>query len=95
MDEVLGGASAGADRVLVGAAPVPPSGAAPARAGGKRFRLEVVVARQLEVSPGPIAPVTLAAARRKIKAGEVAVSGCDSASLDPGQLVGAGEVVLL
>lgn len=74
-----------------GAAPVSPSGAAPARRGA---RLDVVVARLLSPGAGPIPPVALAQARRRIKDGSVDVSGRSAGELKPGLLVGAGEVVL-
>jgi hypothetical protein len=77
-------------RVRGGAAPVSPSGAAPARL----VRLEVVVARLLRPGAGPIAPVDLVAARRRIASGGVDVSGRGAGELEPGLLVGAGEVVL-
>jgi hypothetical protein len=84
--EVTGGVG----RVRGGAAPVSPSGAAPARL----VRLEVVVARLLRPGAGPIAPVDLVAARRRIAGGGVDVSGRGAGELEPGLLVGAGEVVL-
>jgi hypothetical protein len=83
-------ASAGVGTVPVGAAPVSPSGAAPARL----VRLDVVVARALYGGSGQLAPVELAAARRLIRAGGVDVSGRGVHELAPDLLVGAGEVVL-
>jgi hypothetical protein len=84
-------ASGAAGTVPGGAAP-PPSGVAPARRS-VLHRLDVVVARQLDGGPGQIPPAVLAAARRRIKAGDVVVDGHDGELL-PGLLVSAGTVVL-
>jgi hypothetical protein len=88
-------ASAAARRVRGGAAPSSPSGVAPSVS---RVRLEVVVARVLDGGGrGPVPPARLADARRLIRAGRVRVSGrpVSAGSLDPGLLVGPGEVEVL
>jgi hypothetical protein len=73
-----------------GAAPVPPSGAAPARP--RVVRLDMVVARVLEPGSGPVTPVARARALAAIKAGRVDVQGvgvCKDASVNvsPGAVV--------
>lgn len=97
-------ASAAPSTVHGGAAPVPPSGAAPVRAEWEREqdvprppsrvrpRLEVVVARACSSGAGPLLPVELAAARGKVRAGQVRVDG--RLVLDPAVLVDPGAVVV-
>jgi hypothetical protein len=78
----------GVGTVAAGAAPVSPSGAAPARGS----RLDVVVARLLSGGVGPIPPAAVARARRLVSGGGVLVGG--EVAVDPAVLVSPGEVVL-
>jgi hypothetical protein len=82
------GVSDGARTVRDGAAPVPPSGAAP-----RVVRLDVVVARALAPGAGRITPVDRARALRAIKDGRVRVDGHDG-PLEAGMHVSPGAVVV-